>query len=259
MSFNNEYINDTHKIILIYSKKAACSLLHTWFVRNICNISGNDDNRDIRVVANDKKICRKIVDPLQYREYNAYFFIRDPIRRCISCFINKFVIYNGKKIIKFNDLENFIKQYVIQIYKSNNINVNNNNYVGITFNQFLIYIKNNMNKPNFDRHFYYQVNLSKITKYMKHFNTTVIDIDDGLENHLHKINSIYNIKSVNYGKINCTSYSNLNEHINYCDTLSTNIDINNINIDYFSNSYDLIRKIYNNDYLFLNKYLKNKI
>ena len=45
MSNSKEYICEEKKIILLWSPKVACTTLHNWFVRDICEIPGLDDPR----------------------------------------------------------------------------------------------------------------------------------------------------------------------------------------------------------------------
>ena len=125
-----DYINTEKKIILIWSPKVACTTLHKWFVEDISNIKLDIDPR---ITAAKRNFIRKIDNYNNFKDYNIYFFIRNPIFRCISCFINKFVkYYDGRSLKNLESLEGFsidlIRNYNPELIR---------NYKGITFNEFL--------------------------------------------------------------------------------------------------------------------------
>ena len=250
MSNSKDYVNTEKKIILIWSPKVACTTLHDWFIKDICDIKLN---KDPRIIAKNRKISRHIYNYNPFNNYNIYFFIRNPILRCISCYINKFVNYKGRKLNSLLSLEafsiNLIRNYNPELIK---------NYTGITFNEFLDAIEHGIKMNNIDHHFNNQVNKNKFEslKNNKKINFEIIDIHD-LNVELNKINNLYTIPERNYQKLNTSSYHL--DHI-FCDiTNIKSIDLNDdqISIKNFKHSFNRIKEVYSLDFEYLEMYLRS--
>ena len=248
MSNSVDYINTEKKIILIWSPKVACTTLHKWFIEDICNIKINEDPR---ITARNRKIVRSIYNYDTFDNYNIYFFIRNPIFRCISCYINKFVkYYDGRELNSLNSLESFsinlIRNYNPELIK---------NYKGITFNEFLDAIEHGMRINNIDNHFNNQVNKNKIEnlKNNKNINFKIININY-LESELNKINNLYNIPKKEYEKSNKSSYHIDNNFYDITNIKSIDLKNDQINIKNFKHSFNRIKKIYKLDFEYLKNY-----
>lgn len=228
MSHSRPWISDEKKTVLIYSPKAACTTLHNWFIRDLCEI---DDIRDPRVVANERNFVSEYnkIKPF----YNIYFFIRDPIQRCISCFINKFILYNGKKLNKDN-----LEKFSYKLLDTYSIT-----YDTLTFDRFLSAIEYGMYIKKIDLHFNNQV--------CEHNFNFIKDIKPNIN----MITDINKILDIDY-KLNNSNISN--ELENFKDLTFTyvkDIKIEDLKYNNFSSCYDRIREIYKVDYDFINKYI----
>jgi hypothetical protein len=228
MSHSRPWISDEKKTVLIYSPKAACTTLHHWFIKELCEI---DDDRDPRKIANENSFIKEYncIKP----NYNIYFFIRDPIKRCISCFINKFIIYIGIRLSKDN-LEKFSNK-LLENYEIT--------YETLTFNRFLSAIQYGMWIKKINMHFNNQVcerNFNKIKEMNPNINMT---------------GDIKKVLNLDY-KLNNSQISNNTE--NYKDItnmLVTSINLEDLKYNNFSSSFDRIKDIYKIDYKFIENYI----
>lgn len=228
MSHSSPWISDEKKTVLIYSPKAACTTLHHWFIKELCEIN---DYRDPRKIANEKGFVKEY----QYikPDYNIFFFIRDPIKRCISCFINKFIVYTDKRLNK-DTLEIFSNK-LLENYEIT--------YDTLTFNRFLSAVQYGMWIKKINMHFNNQVCEKNFNK-IKEMNPKVYMTSD-----------IKNVLNLDY-KLNNSQISNSTE--NYKDitnVLVTSIDLEDLKYNNFTSSFDRIRDIYKIDYEFINKYI----
>ena len=246
MSHSVDYVNKEKNIILIWSPKVACTTLHKWFIEDICQISLY---KDPRLIARERKINYHIFDYSPYRNFNSYFFIRDPIKRCISCYINKFVrYYDGRLLNSLKELEPFsielIKNYDPKILE---------NYKGITFNEYLSAIQYGMNIGKINHHFNNQIDISKIDNLKKNTNLKIINIEH-LQEELNKINYNFNIPYKIYQKNNRSLYQYSYCFVDVTNTKSNNLSEENINSKNFYNSFQRIIDIYKDDYINLGQF-----
>ena len=226
MSHSRPWISDGGKTVLIYSPKAACTTLHHWFIKELCEIN---DKRDPRIIAREKGIIKnyEYIKP----DYNIYFFIRDPIKRCISCFINKFIIYTGVRLNKDN-LENFsnklLKNYEIS-------------YDTLTFNRYLSAIEYGIGIKNIDVHFNSQVCEKNFNK-IREMNPKIYMTSD-----------IKKVLNLDYKLNNSKIPDDTDNYKDITNILVKNIDLKDLKYNNFSSSYDRIRNIYKIDYKFIEK------
>ena len=240
-----EYICNSKKIILLWSPKVACTTLHNWFITDICEIDGN---KDPRILADENKITHKLTKNLIYnnfKNYTVYFFVRDPILRCISCFINKFIVYRNKKLTSMNELEQFSKLLI----KNYDPTITN----GITFNEYLKAIEHGMKNKKIDIHFNLQVDPNTFPVYKKN-NKLIIQNINSLNKKLNEINKKYNIKEKEYSKTNCSPYKNTGNYKDITNIKCFDINLDELDINNFKSSFNYIKKIYNLDYKYLNEY-----
>jgi hypothetical protein len=217
MSNSPFYINNNKQIVFITSPKCACTTLKKYFVNNICNIPAPISYRHLA--------SKTIIECRDYltiqKDYIIYYFVRDPIERIISLYINKFLYYNNKKLTA-TTLEGFTTTFLTNI---------NETYENITFNKFLLGI-----------HFDTQVNITN-------FNI----IKDFKQLFIYNINNIP--KQFNLEHLNSSKYNNINPYIDITHMTPENITEKDININNFKEDFDLIKRIYNIDYSILSNYV----
>lgn len=240
MSNSKEYICEEKKIILLWSPKVACTTLHNWFVRDICEIPGLDDPR---ILANKFNIIKNLNHTEiknNFNNHKVFLFVRDPIHRCISCFINKFIFYRNEKLKNMSQLE----QFSFNLIKNYDSKIND----GITFNEYLNAIQHGININKINHHFTTQINVKKFLAYK---NIEVNNIDN-LNEKLNKINKDYGIPNKLYGKSNCSPYKKNIKFKDITNIKCFNIDMNDLTIENFKYSFDKIREIYQDDYKYFN-------
>lgn len=247
MSNSLDYINTEKKIILIWSPKVACTTLHKWFIEDIYNLKLNQDPR---ITAKNRNIIRNITNYDNFTDYNIYFFIRNPIFRCISCYINKFVrYYDGRPLNNLESLEHFsidlIRNYNPELIK---------NYKGITFNEFLDAVEHGMKINSIDSHFNNQVNRTKFDNLKSKNKINIVNINN-LDKELNKINKKYNILPKKYEKSNKSSYFINKNFVDITNIKSNDLKENQVNIKNFKNSFSKIKKIYRIDFEYLKSHL----
>lgn len=246
MSFSVDFINRSKSILLIWSPKVACTTLHKWFVEDICDIN---ENRDARLVAHDRNLYKYNESYEEFKDFEAYFFVREPIRRCISAYLNKFVVHDGKRILNINQLESFSKELILN-YNPSLLE----NYQGISFNTYLEAIKHCININKIDDHFNKQVNIKKFDNLKKNCKLHLINIDN-LNEELPKINLKYNVKPKNYEQLNKTKYENDSIYMDITNILSNDLSLNQISINNFYYSFKTIYNLYESDFMLLNDIL----
>ena len=231
MSNSPYWINDEKKVILIWSPKCGCTSLRDGFIRNLCKIT---DNKEPRHIAKEYKYSKsnysKIDD--KHKSYFIYWGIRDPYDRIVSCYFNKFILYDNLRLNK-NNLEPFSQKLLKQI----GIDYNN-----LTFNKFLYGIEDLMSKNlNLNHHFNTQVNIGNYNEIKNFPNLFLFDIKN--------IPEIFGNK-----KLNMTKCSNNVILTDLCDMKAKDIEINMLSKENFVNSKELIKRIYKQDYQIFEKH-----
>jgi len=222
MSNSPYWINNEKKIVLIWSPKCACTSLHVGFIRNICEITVNKNPREL---AAEYKYIKYDYSKIA-KNYFIYWGIRDPYDRIVSCYFNKFILYNNKRLNE-NNLEVFSRNLLKQI----GIDYNN-----LTFNKLLYGIQDLMSKNvEINHHFNTQININNYNKIKNYPNLFLFDINN--------IPEIFGNK-----KLNITKYPNNLVLADLCNMKAKDININMLSKKNFINSKELIKKIYKQDY-----------
>jgi len=228
MSNSPYWVNNEKKIILIWSPKCACTTLHYGFIRNLCEITVE---KDPRILAVENKYTEKDYSKIP-KNYFIYWGIRNPFDRIVSCYFNKFILYNGKRLNE-NNLEVFSQRIL------NQIGVDYNN---ITFNEFLYGIQELMSKNvKIDHHFDTQININNYNKIKNSSNLCLFDINN--------IPEIFGNKKLNSTK--CIDNPVLED---LCDMKAKDININALSKKNFISSKELIKSIYKQDYQVFKKH-----
>jgi len=168
-------------------------------------------------------------------DYKIYWIIREPFKRMVSCFINKFIVYNNTRLSE-NKLEHFSRKLLSDIGIT---------YEELTFNKFLDGIEMLMkHDKNIDPHFNLQVNETKYNKIksreIEFVKTSEISQKLKIEYHTNK-----------------TPYVQIHENpVDYSDVLAGYIDHTKLNTDYFESAHDRVREIYHYDYQILGRYFE---
>ncbi|BAI91566.1 sulfotransferase family 2 domain-containing protein [Arthrospira platensis NCB002] len=159
------YVFNDKKLVLFWSPKCACTAITHWLYYGLLgNLTSNKKPQQApRTLLAKQGFFRSIntyEDLEKISNYDGYLkviFMRHPMSRLISAYLNKFVYYNGKILDEFHKLEPFSKKVVQEIYKYNNWDIDQN-YKGIRFRDLIDYVKLNKskNKP-IDHHWDTQV------------------------------------------------------------------------------------------------------
>ena len=237
MSNASYYIDHKSKSVLIWSPKCACSTLKKYFVKHICKININSKFENI--------VKKNIISCNDYnkipKNYRIYWGVRDPFERIVSCYINKFIHYQGERISE-KKLEPFSSDFL----KNTNIK-----YKNLTFNKFLQAIKKTKNRrKNLDIHFDTQVNKNNYNIIKNYPKLVIFDIKN-----------MSKIFRYNFNKSNSSSYNSKSKKMDITNISAIKISLNNLNKENFKKSINLIKNIYKIDYdLFNNKdKLKKKL
>jgi hypothetical protein len=228
MSNCSYWINSEKKIILIYSPKCACTSLHSGFIRNVCEIT---DPRDPRQLAREYNYIKSNYSQIP-KNYFIYWGIRNPFDRIVSCYFNKFILYNNRRLNE-NNLEIFSQNLLKQI----GIDYNN-----LTFNKLLYGIQDLMSKNvEINHHFDTQTNINNYNKIKNYPNLFLFDINN--------IPEIFGNRKTNVTKIP----DNLVIE-DLCNMKAKDININSLSKKNLINSKELIKKIYKQDYQIFEKH-----
>lgn len=247
MSFTQDYVSDTHKFILVWSPKVASTSLHDWFIRDLCRIQVKGDPRTI---AQKHNISRYITDYSRYKGYNVIMFTRDPIERCISAYINKFVKNKRGKINNVKDIESFALQ-LISSFDASLLK----NYSGISFIQFLNAIEYGLASENIDVHFRPQICPTRLKNIMNHCSFRMYDMED-VSSVITSLNKKYDIPNRKKVKQNATMYNTQpisNTDISHIKSLQ--IDATQICFSRFRSQFTRMNNIFNEDNIYRQRYI----
>lgn len=228
MSNSPYWINNEKKIILIWSPKCACTSLHSGFIRNVCEITVKGESRKLATEYNYNKSNYSQIP----KNYFIYWGIRNPFDRIVSCYFNKFILYNNKRLNE-NNLEIFSQNLLKKI----GIDYNN-----LTFNKLLYGIQDLMSKNvKINPHFDTQTNINNYNKIKNYPNLFLFDINN--------IPEIFGNR-----KINVTKISDNLVIEDLCNMKVKDININSLSKKNLINSKELIKKIYKQDYQIFEKH-----
>lgn len=229
MSNNPYYINHKKKKVLIWSPKCACTTLHHAFIRNICD---ENEKKDTRIIAAEKNYICNDYNKIP-KDYEIYWGVRNPIDRIISCFFNKFIVYEKKKINE-KSLEIFSKKFLDSI---------NIHYDDITFTKFILGIKYLMdNEKYIDSHFNTIINFKNYEAIKNHPNIIMFDISE--------IPDVFK----NTLKLNTTSQNRELVNIETSNINAKFLDERFYKKENFRKSFSLIKNIFKLDYEILKKH-----
>lgn len=159
------------------------------------------------------------------RNYRIDWFMRDPFDRAVSCFINRFVVYNGERVTpqllarKPNDV-------AIRF-----LEIGNTSLSRITFRKFIEIIARALQRSRtLDHHFAPQVNLRAYRCIHQHVGLTVHNIDKTLQQYFHANSSPY-----------C---ARVPEGFDLTRTVACHMPLKRIHRDAFESARNLVYKTY---------------
>ena len=188
------YVSDARKLIVFWAPKSACSSIGEWFYYGV--IQGLDGKplggEDARILLYKQGYAKSISDinrnAKKYASFTKIIVLRHPLTRLVSGFVNKFVLYNGRWLAKYDDLEDFAKSIVDWIYETRRWGV----YTGIRFADLLEYIEDGArDNRQIDMHFKGQIS--------ERYNKRKLKLDmickvEQLEEHINEINNMLGIR-----------------------------------------------------------------
>lgn len=142
------------KIVVFWSMKAACTSLTGWFYNRYLPavydpealglIKGHAPREWLRkngYVADEMVGMRLMAD----NGFTGIAWVRHPMSRAISAYINKFVDYNGTPLKQYEDLEPFAKTLARKLYAHKGWDLNA--YNGFSFLDFLGFVQKVFDAP----------------------------------------------------------------------------------------------------------------
>lgn len=130
------YIDNYSKVIAFWSAKCACTPVDHWFARGVLTLNpfyedkmeslldriDHVDEGSPRLFLGANGFKYDFVDAQKRAHHDEYFvvhFTRHPALRLVSAYLNKFVIYAGRYLNTYDDLEPFAKHLASEIYQRN--------------------------------------------------------------------------------------------------------------------------------------------
>lgn len=137
------FVDHQKKLVAFWTPKCACTAVAYWFAEGVLIDNENkcDTPQKREWLAengykfNYHEACRLV----NKSNYSSVFFTRHPASRLVSCYLNKFVIYQGKKLTQANLLESFARNLAMLIYQNKGWDFEK--YRGIRFIDFVEYLE----------------------------------------------------------------------------------------------------------------------
>ena len=151
------YISHEGKIVIFWSPKCASTAISQWFIHNFVDTEKYDGKFTRRMLASNGFACSaKTGQHLVLKSnYKSIFFSRNPFRRCVSTYLNKFYVKHKRPLLQYKDLEPFARAFIDQV---NQHNGKPPKHFEITFIEYLKFVFIFMNEGRLvDRHWATQV------------------------------------------------------------------------------------------------------
>ena len=151
------YISHKHNIVTFWSPKCASTAISQWFIHNFVDTEKYDGQFTRRMLASNGFTCSAKIGQhyILKSNYKSIFFSRNPFRRCVSAYLNKFYVKHKRPILEYKDLEPFARAFIDQV---NEHNGKPPKHFEITFIEYLKSVFIFMNEGRFvDRHWETQV------------------------------------------------------------------------------------------------------
>ena len=135
------YISNKHKLVVFWSPKCGCTSVVNWFYTNVLgenSLRQHEQRIFLRRYQKSYKWALRLL--CKEKKYKSVAFVRNPISRPASAYINKFLYRNKKPILDFENLEDFSKNFYNEYLKYYKIKTSE--YIGISFREYLEFILN---------------------------------------------------------------------------------------------------------------------
>jgi len=133
------YVVESHKLVIGWNPKCACTAVCDWLVKAI--IKPKDPiNEDNRAFLRNNGFLRAPEDAhffILEKGFKSMFFVRNPITRLASGFIDKFICRRGQALIYPDNYEQLVINTINDFYSINNYA---GDYKGMTFADLIDYI-----------------------------------------------------------------------------------------------------------------------
>lgn len=136
----NAYISDKHKLVVFWSPKSGCTSVVNWFYTNLLGQHGLQLSQQRIFLRKYQKSYNSAILLCREKKYKSVVFVRNPISRSASAYINKFLYRRKKPILDFKYLEKFSQKFYIELLKYYKIKTSE--YIGISFREYLEFILN---------------------------------------------------------------------------------------------------------------------
>jgi hypothetical protein len=161
------YIDHSSKLVVFWAPKTACSAVALAFAEAVVRGDGDHSRREgeaARVWLNHNGYNVSFMQAYRLVKdggYKSIVMLREPYDRLISAFVNKFVIYKGRPIRSFEDLERSARKAVSDMQ---NVPARRaaQSFSGLSFFDFVTYVASGIerrgdNEPLLDNHWNTQV------------------------------------------------------------------------------------------------------
>lgn len=190
------YVLLDHRLMIYWSRKAANTALTDWLFNSVVKIRRD---REARLSARKFMVAGqfRIEYPmaLEFRDrmgFDDYIIARDPFRRAVSIYLEKFVYYRGAGLDRYDMLTNFAQRAYQVMTGSGKTDGSPDNYRGVSFVDYLEYVAEQVEtrapgqEPNLNGHFLPQVPFAFVDREVEYSNVI------HLENIQNEIRSLAN-------------------------------------------------------------------
>lgn len=174
------YVLLDHRIMIYWSRKAANTALTDWLFNSVVKIRRD---REARLSARKFMVAGqfRIEYPmaLEFRDrmgFDDYIIARDPFRRAVSIYLEKFVYYRGAGLDRYDMLTNFAQRAYQVMTGTGKTDGAPDAYRGVSFVDYLEYVAEQVEtrapgqEPNLNGHFLPQVPFAFVDREIEYSN-----------------------------------------------------------------------------------------
>jgi hypothetical protein len=144
------------ELVVFWSRKAGNTSLTNWIADVVLQNEGGQRMRQRAMKQRgDLRIrFREALDLVENKKYESYVLARDPYRRIVSSYVEKFIRYRDEPMDSLAAVKNFSARTFLQIMEMKGLSGSRHdyadNYPGISFVDFLEFIRARVNTPGED-------------------------------------------------------------------------------------------------------------
>lgn len=222
-------VNHAKKFIIGWSAKAGCCAIKQWYVETSDIDLGNRDIHEYLGYGNTEYSNVKDLRGQAFDNYRKFICIRNPYKRLVSAYVNKYIIEKAYPVKGWKNFEEFVD--ILQ--KDTNFRkINRHHFIRQTAEDFRIAERNQW---EWDK---------------------VIELDSFRED-MRVVNAMLSVDTKIPGKINFSNYSGATDFdIPVYRMSASEIETHMPQCRYFYNSRirDRVSEIYNNDFEYFSRY-----